>query len=238
VISWRVFRIVAICGAMQFVTGSAAIATEPGNELKAVTESIAREPKNIGLYSRRGDLFLFAGKSREAVADYEKMVALDPSQDAPHWRLGIAYNLAGEYVKAARQFEKYHAYDRRDRENGVWHFLSNAKATSVEQARKEMLNYERFDREPFPALYEMFAGRQTAADVVKRVRERGAEASSLEAFFAYYYGGLNELLLGKREVGIEFLRLAVGNSAAEHAGGGPAYMWRVARVQLAEAERN
>src|SRR3954467_22160 len=62
--------------------------------------AIEKAPDAVSLYSRRGDARMFLARFPEAIADYEKMIALDPAQDAPHWRLGIAYYLAGDFAKS------------------------------------------------------------------------------------------------------------------------------------------
>jgi tetratricopeptide (TPR) repeat protein len=60
-------------------------------DLSTVNTALEKTPDSVQLYSRRGDLYLFLGRYREAVSAFEKMIALDPAQDSPHWRLGIAY---------------------------------------------------------------------------------------------------------------------------------------------------
>ena len=199
-------------------------------ELDECTAAIARTPDSVRLYSRRGDCHLFLAHFAESVVDFEKMIALDPAQDAPHWRLGIAYYFAGNFAKAARQFEKYHAYDGGDRENGIWKFLAQARAESLAKARAEMLVYSRFDREPFPALYEMFAGTRTTDDVFREIERKELTRDERVMFFANYYAGLNEALLGHRERALELTRKAAASAWGRTAEGGPAYMWQVARL--------
>ena len=192
--------------------------------------ALAKEPGAVGEYSARGDAHLFLGEFREAVADFEKMIALDAAQDAPHWRLGIAYYFAGDFAKSARQFEKYHAYDGRDRENGIWKFLAQAKGEGIEKARAEMLVYTRFDREPFPSLYEMFAGKMTPDEVFAEIEKKGLADNEGVLFFANYYGGLDEELRGHRARALELLRKAVASPLGRGAPGGTGYMWQVARL--------
>ena len=181
-------------------------------------------------FSERGDAHLFLGEFRAAVADFEKMIALDAAQDAPHWRLGIAYYFAGDFAKSARQFEKYHAADGRDRENGIWKFLAQAKVDGVEKARAEMLVYTQFDREPFPALYEMFAGKKTPEEVLAEIGTKGLSDNENVMFFAHYYCGLGEELLGHRARALELLQKAVESPLRRRVAGGPGYMWQVARL--------
>lgn len=195
-------------------------------EFKAADAAVMHSPDSVAALSRRGDALLFLGRFPEAVADFEKMIALDPAEDAPHWRLGIAYYFAGQFAKSARQFEKYHAYDGRDRENGIWKFLAQAKADGIARARAEMLSYAQFDREPFPELYEMFAGRWAPDDVFTEIERKGLSEDRRVVFFGNYYGGLDEALLGHRERAIALLRKAVEDPEARQAG----YMWQVARL--------
>lgn len=190
--------------------------------------------ETVETHSRRGDLHLFLNQPQKAVTEFEKMIALDPTQDAPHWRLGIAYYFAGDFAKSARQFEKYHPYDGRDRENGIWKFLAQAQLEGIEKARREMLVYTEFDREPFPALYEMLAGKRSGADVLAEVERKKLTGDARVMFFTHYYVALNEQLQENRDGALEHLRKAVALFTPETAGrGGPGYMWQVARVHLA-----
>lgn len=200
------------------------------DSVASLDRAIAENPRSVALHSRRGDCHLFLGRFAEAVADFEKMIALDPAQDAPHWRLGIACYFAGQFAQSARQFEKYHAYDGRDRENGIWKFLGDAKVHGLERARRAMLAYTQFDREPFPALYEMLAGRKTTAEFFADLKARDLTDNPQVMFFANYYAGLNEEILGRREQALALLRTAVANPWGRTAENGPAYMWQVARL--------
>jgi lipoprotein NlpI len=195
-------------------------------ELREVDGLLTKKPDSQAYLSRRGDLLLFMGAFPEAVADFEKMIELDPSQDAGHWRLGIAYYFVGQYAKSAKQFEKYHAYDGHDRENGIWKFLAQEKVDGIEKARAEMLTYTAFDREPFPALYEMYAGKRTPEDVFAEVERKGLTKDQHVEFFANYYAGLYEAMLGHRQRGLELLRKAVDILPDAET----VYMWNVARL--------
>lgn len=197
----------------------------------ALSDTLTATPSSIQALSNRGDIRQFMGHFTDAISDFERMIAVDPSQDAPHWRLGIAYYFAGSYQKAAKQFEKYHAFDGRDRENGVWKFMSQAKAEGLQAARKEMLSYERFDREPFPALYDMFAGRITPENVLKHVASNHLEEQKQVVFFAKYYVGVYLSLTGQTAKGLGYINESVALFTPATAGqGGPGYMWQVARL--------
>ncbi|MDB6155438.1 MAG: nlpI 2 [Chthoniobacteraceae bacterium] len=219
---------------------STLFAQEPGiaeKELAAATEALLKAPDSVPLLSHRGDCNLFTGHFAEAVVDFEKMIALDPSQDAPHWRLGIAYYFAGNFEKSAKQFEKYHLYDGHDRENGIWKFLADARREGIEKARTRMLAYDAFDREPFPSLYEMLAGRKSGAEVLAEIEKKGLAGNPNVEFFAHYYIGLNEELLGRRDEAKEHLKKAVAVYEGRRPSSSASYMWQVARLNAAALKK-
>src|SRR6516225_6078743 len=74
-------------------------------EISQLTAQIEKSQKAVDLHSRRGDAFFFRGKFSEAVADYEKVVELQPDRDTSFWQKGIAYFYAKRYKDAAKQFE-------------------------------------------------------------------------------------------------------------------------------------
>ncbi len=239
-------RLLLICALVRLSvipTQAAPIAFDPAPlqaQEKTLGAVLAQMPGSVNLLSRRGDTRVFLGDFAGAVADYEAMIALDATQDAPHWRLGIAYYFHGDFAKAARQFEKYHAYDARDRENGVWKFFSQARGENIEAARRDLLVYTQFDREPFPSVYRMLAGEQTPDSVLKEVERKGLSKEPQVLFFAKYYAGVMEALSGHREKGLRLVEEAVALfSPAVADRGGPGYMWHAARLHALElrAER-
>lgn len=196
------------------------------NQVGELSDKLAKNPNEVSTFSRRGDVYLFLGAFPEAVADFEKMIELDRSQDAPHWRLGIAYYFNAQYAKSAQQFEKYHAYDGHDRENGIWKFLAQERADGLAKARAEMLTYEQFDREPFPELYEMYAGKRTPEEVFAEIEKKGLTGDKQVMFFANYYVGLYERMLGHGPRALDLLGKAVEIKPQPET----VYMWNVARL--------
>jgi lipoprotein NlpI len=188
-------------------------------------------PKSVRALSIRGDAKVFLHDWPGALADYEEMIRLDPSQDVPHWRLGIVYFFLGKYEKGAAQFAKYHAYGARDRENGVWHFFCLAKVKGVEAARKEMLAYTQFDRHPFPDVYSLLEAKIDAAELQKR-QEKRHEATGRqeeEQFFVDLYLGMHAWLEKKPELAEKHLAAATANRWGREESG-KTYMWQVARL--------
>jgi len=198
------------------------------------TTQLAQQPQSLRLYSQRGDAEFFLGNFTNAVRDYDKMVELNPEEDAGHWRRGIAYFYAGKYTDAAGQFERYHSFDNVDRENGIWRYLSQSKAYGRDKAREGLLKYEKDDREPFPAVYELFAGRITPAAILKGIAdaEISPEEREKRLFYAHLYIGLNEAVEGRPDSAKTHLERAVANTWGPKSGYGPHYMWQVGRLHL------
>lgn len=195
-------------------------------QVQELRGKLEKDPNELSTLSRLGDVYLFLGAFPEAVAQFEKMIEVDSNQDAGNWRLGIAYYFNGQYDKSARQFEKYHAYDGRDRENGIWKFLAQEKVDGIAKARAEMLTYEQFDREPFPALYEMYAGKRTPDEVFAEIEKKELSKNVEVMFYANYYVGLYELMSGNRPKALALLGKAVEIKPRPDT----VYMWNVARL--------
>ena len=197
-----------------------------------LTEEISKNPGSLPLYSRRGDARLFLGEFKAAVADYDKMVELDASVDASHWRRGIALFYARQYDAAARQFERYHSFDDVDRENGIWRYLCQVKADGVEKAEAGLLKYEKDDREPFGDVYRLFAGTIKPEAIVERIEreEIGETEREKRRFYAHLYIGLWHAVHGRPQAAMPHLKRAVENTWGPTAGFGPNYMWHVGRL--------
>ncbi|MEM9381752.1 MAG: hypothetical protein AAGB93_17490 [Planctomycetota bacterium] len=175
----------------------------------------------------RGDEHLKAGRVREAVADFDAAIALEPRLEPYHWRRGIAQYYAGLYEEGARQFEVHRTVNGNDVENTAWHFLCVARLRGVEAAREAMLPVEPDSRVPMMVVYEMFAGRKTPEDVLAAARTgRGAQSESA-LFYGHLYVGLYHEALGDAERAQRHIRIA----AEEHTS--PYYMGDVARVHAA-----
>lgn len=184
--------------------------------------------------SVRGDANFFLGNFNEAVADYDRMVDLEPRIDRSHWRRGIALFYAGQFDKATAQFERYHSYDNVDRENGIWRYLCQRKSKGLKQARAGLLKYEKDDRQPFPSVYRLFAGKISPDEILKSIAAAKISATERDkrTFYAELYIGLNEVVEDRPKSAESHLTKAVAAKWPRHAGYGPNYMWHVGRVQL------
>jgi lipoprotein NlpI len=201
-----------------------------------LSKKIVDSPNDDELYSQRGDAQFFLGKFKEAVADYDKMVELKPELDASHWRRGIAYFYAGRYADGAAQFDRYHSFDDVDRENGIWRYLSQAMDKGRDEAQKELLRYEKDDREPFSDVYKLFAGNITPDQILANIAAAKVNEQEREKreFYAHLYIGLHLSVLKENEQAVQHLAKAADNTWAPTAGYGPHYMWCVAKLHHAQ----
>jgi lipoprotein NlpI len=195
-------------------------------------QEIERSPKTVELYSRRGDQLFFRGRFADAVKDYETMVELRPGMAASHWRRGIAYFYTARYKDAIGQWDLYSTFDDVDRENGIWRFLSQTKGHDLKTAREGLLKYKKDDREPFPDVYAMFAGKLTGDEVLARIllAKLPAGENDKRLFYAQLYVGLLDAVENRREPAIKHLREAAKNPWGRDAGYGPNFMWHVGRL--------
>src|SRR4029079_1923953 len=176
-------------------------------------------PKDVDLYSQRGDLYFQSKNFAKALSDFEKMVELNPRLDVTHWRKGIALYYLVRWEESAKQFEKYQTIDDVDRENGIWRFLALQKKVGTEKAREEMIQYARADRPPLNDVYRMFHGELAAEEFAKKAA--GVGENSKERFYAELYLGLFFDCEGDTEKALEHLRAAESNRWAKSSYGGP-----------------
>jgi hypothetical protein len=83
----------------------------------------------------------------------------------------------------------------------------------------------------------MFAGKKTGAEVLAEMEKKGLGEDSSVQFFANYYVGLNEELLGRHASAVEHVKKAVEGFAKAHPGATASnYMYQVARVHLRQLQ--
>lgn len=202
------------------------------DRVEGLTKKIAKDTDSVENFSARGDALFFLGRFDDAVSDYERMVELKPDLAKSHWRRGIAYFYANRPKDAAHQFEIYHTFDDVDRENGIWRFFSQVRANGLEKAREGLLKYRKDDREPFPAVYRLFEGKTTPAEILDGIQkaEIKKDQREMRLFYAQLYIGLNDAVENKPDEARAHLKEAVANTWGPVAGYGPTYMWHVGRV--------
>ena len=188
------------------------------------TRQQARDLAARVLHSRGQELFR-GGKVAEAIADFDREIALDPYREAHHWQRGIAYYYAADYERGARQFELHQTVNPQDVENAAWHFLCIVRSPdgSVDAARKKLIPVSDDPRPPMAEIQKLFAGAAEPADVLRAAEDGGDSAK----FYADLYVGLYYEALGRDEESLRHLTRAAENPAAADS-----IMGDVARVHV------
>src|SRR5262249_21287739 len=124
---------------------------------------------------RRGDAYLKSGKFKEAIADYDKFLELNPKFAPDHWRRGIALYYAGRFKEGTEQFELHRKVNPEDVENSAWHYLCNARANTPKKAREDLIPVKDDARVPMKQVLELFAGKIKPEDVLN-----AAETATVE----------------------------------------------------------
>jgi lipoprotein NlpI len=178
----------------------------------------ADSPRDV--LDRAIDDFL-AGRVKESVTGFDRVVALAPEAAPQLWQRGIALYYLGRYEDCRKQFESHRTVNPNDVENPAWHFLCVAHAESPQKARAALLPVGPDQRSPMREVYEMFKGAM-APDAVL-----AAAGQSISArFYAELYVGLYYEATGNTAAALPHLQTAASDQFA--AAGG--YMHRVAML--------
>ncbi len=70
------------------------------------------DPKLDSACVQLGNLYFARGVFPEAVAAYQKAIAINPASSEAHYRLGLAFKRIGEEAKAQSEFEQYKQLDK------------------------------------------------------------------------------------------------------------------------------
>lgn len=196
-----------------------------------VTKKLDAKPDDLAAHSKRGDLYFFRGEFSKSVRDYERMSELDPSLDASHWRLGIAYFYADQPEMSAKQFDKFFVTDDVDREAGLWKYIAQAPTLGADKARDGLLKYKKDDREPMPTIYRLFEEELSPAELLKSVDAKLPEnVREQRLFYIELYLGLWHDAHKRPREALSHFRAATANRWGRSASYGPNYMWHVGRL--------
>ena len=212
----------AIAGT-KFLVGDFAKAIEILESLPAEEKSTDRD--KVAVDFTLAEVYFANGQADESVAAFDRVIKLQPQLKPQLWQRGLALYYADRYADVVDQLESHQNYNTQDVENSVWHVLSKAKLTSVEEARKGMIKITRDRRVAMPEIYEMFAGRGSV-DQVRTVADASGDPSTI--YHASLYIGLFHEMMGEAKKSQSAIESAVkenpfspttfmGNVAAMHA---------------------
>ncbi|AMV31221.1 lipoprotein NlpI [Pirellula sp. SH-Sr6A] len=204
-----------------------AIQSGATNELlDELNSAIRKSPVDEQLFLARGSLYFRTGKVDLSLADFDKVIELQPESKPYLWQRGISLYYAKRYREGKEQFEVHRTVNPNDVENAFWHFLCAAKITNVENASREILLSGLDRREPLMQVQQMIAGKLPPDEVVK-VTEKGGKSVQ---FYGYLYLGLYFDAKGDTAEATKYLRKCV---AVDY----PGYMYDVAKVHLRSLEQ-
>jgi len=156
-------------------------------------------------YNRRGESHFRLAHIDESIADFDRVIEAEPAQAPHHWQRGISLYYAARYADCRAQFEQHQTVNPHDVENGAWHFLCAARASSFEQARKALLPIEGDGRRPMAEVYRMYRGELTPEEVLAAAEQAGDDRAR---FYAHLYIGLFFEARGEVERSAEHIRRA------------------------------
>lgn len=175
----------------------------------------------------RGVAKFFRGDLKEAVADWDREIAMVPSRGPHHWQRGLALYYLEEFEKGIAQFEIHQTVNGNDVENAAWHFLcvARSKGGSVGKAREKLIPIEGDSRVPMKEVHRLFAGKGTAKEVLDAA-SRNARGEDLrnQLCYAHLYLGLYYEALGRLKQSKEHLKLSAVDYRMNH------YMGMVAQL--------
>ena len=73
--------------------------------VKDLEEQVRADPQNTGLRVAVGEAYLKAGRSQEALAQYDEALRLDPEREDALYGLGLTYQKLGQPDQAAAAFQ-------------------------------------------------------------------------------------------------------------------------------------
>jgi lipoprotein NlpI len=184
-------------------------------------------------YMARGVAQFKLGNVKEAVADMERYAGLKPEAKPELWQLGIAYYYAGRYADGAKLFELHRTVNPQDVENAAWHFLCKARATSIDEARKDLIPVNQDARVPMKEVQLLFAGKAKPADVLAAADANSPPEKELvrHRFYAHLYLGLYFEATGDAKQAAEHIAAAADKYRVTD------YMWDVANVHRMLAKK-
>lgn len=180
--------------------------------------------ESVGAYVERGMQRFVDNNIAGSIRDFDKAVQLNPGIEPRLWQRGISYYYAGEFTKGVKQFEIHRTVNPHDVENATWHFICVAKTEGIDAARKKLIEIDtkRDRRVPLKEVYEYYAGRAKADDVLVAAKDAGPRAQ----MYAHLYLGLYAEATGDAEAAKKHMRASAAVEMGEH------YMQDVAKVHV------
>jgi tetratricopeptide (TPR) repeat protein len=180
------------------------------NAIADFGEVLRRDPRAVVALQLRAAEEFKLGQLPEALADWNRVVQIAPSQEPWLWQRGIVLYLLRQHSEAQRQFELHRKVNTNDVEAIAWHMASVACATTMEAARQIRHSPVTDSRVPMREILALFAGDGTPAAVLAAAKDGATDPMALvqQLFYAHYYLALFHEASGDVPKAREHARLA------------------------------
>jgi lipoprotein NlpI len=195
-----------------------------GPALKLLNEAIKDDADLALAYQLRGCTRYMMGDFKDAVADFDKNIALEPKAFHGNWQRGIALYYVGRYEDGAKQFKGYEKVTKSDVENTFWHWMCTYRKDGAKKARESLLATGKDGRAPMNEVLQLIQGKLKPEDVLKAAEDEPKARRAGALFYGHLYLGLYHDITGDRKKAVEHLDKAAKGT---HPSG---YMGEVARV--------
>ena len=166
----------------------------------------------------------FDGEPDESVAAFDRLIKLQPDCQPGLWQRGLALYYAGQFEVGRRQFELHQTVNPNDVENPAWHYLCVARATSPDNARRNMLAVGQDSRVPMKQILKLYQGGGSEEDVLSHAARGSDQQQRNQLCYAHLYLGLFAEANDDHKDAKYHILKAVGPYSMDH------YMGRVAKV--------
>ena len=174
-----------------------------------------RAPNEFRFHFLKGEILFAQGQMAESVAAFDDVIRLQPEYEPQLWQRGLALYYAGRFEDGVKQFETHQTVNSQDVENAVWHLLCAARISNVQTAREKLIPIKHDSRVPMSEIYEMFAGRVKADEVLAAAEKipstaaSGSDRQSLQMYYAHLYVGLYQEMMGEKNESLTSMKRAV-----------------------------
>lgn len=169
-------------------------------------------------------ILFFDGKPDASVDAFNQLIVVQPDCQPGLWQRGLALYYADRFVDGKKQFELHRTVNPNDVENPAWHYLCVARATSPENARRNMLAVGQDSRVPMKEILELYRGDGSEEKVLERAAQGDIQQQRNQLCYAHLYLGLYAEANGDTEKAKDHILTAAGPYSMDH------YMGRVANV--------
>ena len=181
------------------------------NAIEIANKLLEVDPDHsLSTYYRRGEMHYILGDMESAVADFDRVIEMEPGYRPQLWQRGLVLYYLDRFEEGADQFVVHRTVNGQDVENAVWHFACVARQDGAEKALKGLMPIEGDRRPGMMEIYRLFSGENSVEDVLEAIAagESNEREAAQRTFYAHFYIGLYLEAIGEQEKSLEHMKLA------------------------------